>query len=418
MFTAFFYIYESASSKMIRPFLLFFSLVIANTAIYSQWSLTSGVGSSNVWVLKSLSSGVYAGTQGSAYVTTNNGDSWQQIIDGLPASPNVKDFAGNNTTVYCAVYPQNKLYSTTNSGLNWIPTAVYPSNYYTQTVAVSDGYLFAGCDQMSVSSTNGGSNWVQMNSGSYARNIVSFAINGNVLYAGTSAFGVYFTFLNGTSWTFISSGLGTAIIHDMAYGNNALYAACNKGIQSTTNNGANWVQLNSALANVQVQALSLLGTNIFISAQNKVHFTSNNGANWQDITAGLPSNPNVLSLAYNDTYIFAGLSTGAVYRLLLSSVIGIEPISSNVPAEFSLKQNYPNPFNPETIFRFDIKQSGLVKLRVIDAAGREISTLVNSHLKAGEYEYKWNASNLPSGVYFYTLESGSYTETRKMVLVK
>ncbi len=403
---------------MIRPFIFLFFFFISNIGLFSQWSLTNGVGSANVWVIRSLSSGVYAGTQSSAYVTTNNGDSWQQINSGLPVSPNVKDFAGNNTTVYCAVYPENELYSTTNSGQNWIPTSTYPSNYYTQSVALSGSYLFAGCDQMVVSSTNGGNSWSQMNSGSYARNVTSLIVTGSVVYAGTSSYGVYFSFLNGNSWTQIGSGLGTAIINDLAYGNNALYAACNKGLQSTTNNGANWVQLNSALANTQVQALSMLGPNIFISAQNKVHFTSNNGTSWQDITAGLPSNPNVLSLAYNDTYIFAGLSTGAVYRLLLSSVIGIEPISSNVPAEYSLKQNYPNPFNPETKFRFDIKQAGLVKLRIIDAAGKEISTLVNSQLKAGEYEFKWNAANLPSGVYFYTLESGSYTETRKMVLVK
>ncbi len=403
---------------MIRPLFLLFSLILANSWIFSQWSLTNGVGSQNVWVIKNLNSAIYAGTQTGAYISTDNGDNWQQINNGLPVSPNVKDFAANGSTLYCAVYPENKLYATTNSGQNWLPTNTYPSNYYTQAVAYSGGYLFAGCDQMTVSSTNGGSNWMQMNSGSYARNIVSFVINGNILYAGTSSYGVYFAFLNGNSWTQIGSGLGTAIIHEMAYGNNALYAACNRGIQSTTNNGANWVQLNSSLANTQVQALSLLGTNIFISAQNKVHFTSNNGANWQDITAGLPSNPNVFSLAYNDTYVFAGLSTGAVYRLLLSSVIGIEPISSNIPAEYSLKQNYPNPFNPETTFRFDVKQAGLVKLIVIDAAGREISTLVNSQLKAGEYEYKWNALNLPSGVYFYMLQASGFSETRKMVLVK
>lgn len=410
---------------MIRPLLLLFSLIITNSVIFSQWSLTSGVGSANVWVLKNLNSAIYAGTQSSAYVTTDNGDSWQQINNGLPVTPNVKDFAANGSTTYCAIYPENKLYSTTNSGQNWIPTSNYPSNYYTQSVALSGSYLFAGCDQMVVSSTNGGNTWSQMNSGSFARNVTSLVVTGSVVYAGTSSYGVYFSFLNGNSWTHISGALGTAITYEMAYGNNTLYVACNRGIQSTTNNGANWVQLNSALANTQVPALSLLGTNIFISAQNKVHFTSNNGANWQDITAGLPSNPNVLSLAYNDTYIFAGLSTGAVYRLLLSSVIGIEPISSNLPAEFSLKQNYPNPFNPETTFRFDIEQAGFVKLRVIDAAGREVSTLVNSQLRGGEYEYKWNASNLPSGVYFYTLDfhetgSGSltFTETRKMVLMK
>ena len=172
---------------MIRPFTLLFVLLLGNISLFSQWSLTNGVGSANVWVLRSLGTGVYAGTQSSAYVTTDNGDSWQQINSGLPVSPNVKDFTGNNTTVYCAVYPENELYSTTNSGQNWIPTSTYPSNYYTQSVALSGSYLFAGCDQMVASSTNSGDTWSQMTSGLYASNVTSLIVTGSVVYAGTSS---------------------------------------------------------------------------------------------------------------------------------------------------------------------------------------------------------------------------------------
>lgn len=96
--------------------------------------------------------------------------------------------------------------------------------------------------------------------------------------------------------------------------------------------------------------------------------------------------------------------------------------------EFSLLQNFPNPFNPTTIIKFTIPQadnpltggakSGLVTLKVYDVLGNKISTLVNEEKPAGEYKVEFNASELPSGIYFYQLKSDSFTETKKMVLMK
>jgi hypothetical protein len=98
--------------------------------------------------------------------------------------------------------------------------------------------------------------------------------------------------------------------------------------------------------------------------------------------------------------------------------IGIINISSEVPDQFSLSQNYPNPFNPSTIIRFKIKDSRFTTLKVFDILGREVATLVNEQLKPGTYEADWNASNYPSGVYYYKLLATDYTETKKMILIK
>jgi len=100
--------------------------------------------------------------------------------------------------------------------------------------------------------------------------------------------------------------------------------------------------------------------------------------------------------------------------------IGIIPISSNVPEKFNLYQNYPNPFNPVTKIKFDIPSiaSGSAKLTVYNILGSEVASLVNEQLNAGTYEVKWNASNYPSGVYFYTLQAGAFTETKKITLIK
>ncbi len=99
-------------------------------------------------------------------------------------------------------------------------------------------------------------------------------------------------------------------------------------------------------------------------------------------------------------------------------VIGINPISNEVPNTFNLYQNYPNPFNPVTKIKFALPKSGNVIVKIYDVIGREVTTLVNEKLNAGIYSVDWNGANSPSGVYFYKLQSGEYTDTRKMVLVK
>lgn len=100
------------------------------------------------------------------------------------------------------------------------------------------------------------------------------------------------------------------------------------------------------------------------------------------------------------------------------NVIGIVNINSNIPDNFSLGQNYPNPFNPQTKIKFSIKQTLFAEMKIFDILGREVKTLVNENLKAGEYEVSFTAANLPGGVYFYRLQTADFTETRKMVLIK
>jgi hypothetical protein len=99
-------------------------------------------------------------------------------------------------------------------------------------------------------------------------------------------------------------------------------------------------------------------------------------------------------------------------------VIGIKPMSSNIPQRFKLYQNYPNPFNPNTSIKFDISQKTFVQLIVYDVLGRELETLVSEELKAGEYQLTWQAAKYASGIYFCKLITQDYTQTRKMVLVR
>lgn len=101
-----------------------------------------------------------------------------------------------------------------------------------------------------------------------------------------------------------------------------------------------------------------------------------------------------------------------------SQLIGIEPISNEIPNRYRLFQNYPNPFNPVTKIKFSVPKLSNVKLLLYDVLGKEIKTLVNNELKPGIYEIDFNGGNLASGVYFYKLISGDFEETKKMLLIK
>ncbi len=85
---------------------------------------------------------------------------------------------------------------------------------------------------------------------------------------------------------------------------------------------------------------------------------------------------------------------------------------------FYLSQNYPNPFNPTTNIQYAVSSTQFVSLKVYDVLGNEIATLVNEEIDAGNYQVEWNASNLPSGIYFYRIRAGTFIETKKSIFLK
>ena len=91
---------------------------------------------------------------------------------------------------------------------------------------------------------------------------------------------------------------------------------------------------------------------------------------------------------------------------------------AEIPSNFYLSQNYPNPFNPTTSIKFSIPRSSFVSIKVYDILGREIKSLVNEEKSPGVYTVKFDGSTLVSGIYFYRLHAGNYTETKKFILMK
>ena len=89
-----------------------------------------------------------------------------------------------------------------------------------------------------------------------------------------------------------------------------------------------------------------------------------------------------------------------------------------MPTAFFLEQNYPNPFNPSTVISYHVAKDSKVRLKIYDAIGREVTTLVNESQNAGNYKVNWNASGLASGTYFYSLQIGNDVISKKAVLLK
>ena len=146
--------------------------------------------------------------------------------------------------------------------------------------------------------------------------------------------------------------------------------------------------------------------------------------------------PNPLMAFYGGTNYMVPPKTSNVFRVAISGGITTGPALTNqtwvftetiqginieegeIPEEYSLMQNYPNPFNPSTTIRFSIPAASYVTLEVFNALGEKVEVLVSEELSAGTYKYEWNAKDLTSGIYFYRLTSESFTESKKMILLK
>jgi len=196
-------------------------------------------------------------------------------------------------------------------------------------------------------------------------------------------------------------------------------------ILKTTNGGSNWenqLPLNSISG---LKSLQFIDKNIGWTCGNGglVYATSNGGQNW--IKQENPTNQNLNSINfvdYNTGWVCG--SNGTILKTN-SGIIPVGIITNNItaPQNFILSQNYPNPFNPITIIRYSIPsdvrgQTSDVKLIVYNNLGKEIMTLVNEKQNAGSYAVDFNGDGLPSGVYFYRLEAGELSETKRMILLK
>ncbi len=173
------------------------------------------------------------------------------------------------------------------------------------------------------------------------------------------------------------------------------------------------------MSNLNVNSILISGTNIFVGTDYGVFLSTNDGNSWLMKNQGFTTYPpTVLSLHILNNFIYAGTDQHSVWRRSLPEFLGLKIIIGYVPITFSLSQNYPNPFNASTNIKFTLPKSSEVKITVHDITGKLIDVIVNEKLDAGTYATEWDGSNNNSGIYFYSIKTESFSETRKMVLIK
>ncbi|HWA06745.1 MAG TPA: T9SS type A sorting domain-containing protein [Ignavibacteria bacterium] len=398
---------------------LIFFLLSISLPLHAQWT-QSGLDGYYIRTITVSGSNVFAGTSGDGmFRSTNSGLSWSPANSGL-VGLEFPAFAISGSNLYAGSEGEG-VFLSTNNGVSW--TALSPlTNQFVFALAVSGTDLYAGVDGGGVfRSTNNGASWSNSTSGMTNTRVTSLAISGFNLFAGTFGGGVFLSTNNGTTWTAVNNGLSntdvqTVIINPVLPG--YIFAGTANGAYYTTNSGSSWNAINNGLTDTYVHTFAFSGTTIFAGTDMDGVFRSTNlGANWTAINQGL-TNTTVWVLTASGSNLFAGTNGSGVFKRPLSEMVAVQQVSTEIPGQFSLGQNYPNPFNPTTSIKFDVSRSGNINISVYDISGRKIEDMVSGSYNPGTYEVKWDASKYSSGVYFYTLVTNEFTETKRMLMIK
>ncbi len=367
--------------------------------------------------------------------TTNGGLNWNNSF--LQGKHNSIVFQ-NNLTGYVSS-DSGKIYKTTNSGLNWtIQNSGTIKNLTSITFLNSETGIVTGYGKTLLKTTNGGNNWFSIANIIWEIDfLASKIISENSYFVTGTDSHIIRTTNGGNNWiTFTMGEVNPLFTVEFINNNTGFATGCCGMFLSTTNGGINWIENHYLSLGFTFRSLKFTDDNTgFCAGDNGMIFRSTNrGVNWDSTVTGTNQ------ILY-DIFMFNNNTGWAVgnYGTILKSTngggagypIGIEPVSNELPKEFSLHQNYPNPFNPVTKIRFAIPsnvksafggQTSNVKIIIFDVLGREVETLVNEQLKPGTYEIDWSseggATHYSSGIYYYILQSGGYSESRKMVLIK
>ncbi len=357
---------------------------------------------------------------------------------------------------------QKTLYRSTDHGSSWTNIiGIIQADTIFSLGALGD-YVFVGTSSGVYRSLDYGSSWTKASSGMVPSPpfINEFETLGTVLFAATD-YGLYRTMNYGSLWTGITAGLPTGANRRMiavVSKNGDLYAigGIKQGAYCSRDSGGTWA--GCGLAGKWGYDLAVLDTNVFAATGNGVFLFSGSDTSWISRNNGL-TNEYIFSLRVVDGVLFAGSGTGRVFRstdlgqtwtevndavLFGSTVSAITSDTLNVyaaahnglwsrplaelktsvpddgvgpPSTFGLEQNFPNPFNPSTTIRYHLPRESRVRLEVFNLLGERVSVLVDQMRQAGTYAVRFDATNLPSGVYFYRLQTGTSFQVKKLVLM-
>lgn len=368
-----------------------------------------------VWTMEPDNEGnILAGTFGGK-IYRNSGNSWLQVNEGMNTSYIWALSVMPNGSVYAAT--EKGLYRSAGNAAEWQLTELKDKDVRT-IAADTKGNLFAGVWGGGVlKSSDGGNSWMQAEEFPKTAAVQSITVTpSGEVFAGTFGAGIFRSDDQGKSWQKqdIEYDHIWAIESD-AKGN--LYAGSyGGGLYISRDNGASWKKKEGLSAGYIYNINTSGDGQVYLAAWNSgVYMSDDFGGSWKQIGMKGQGASAVTCQPATKT-LFAGTSAGKVYKVSAGATgIADRPVKAN---SYTLEQNYPNPFNPETAIRYSLQAAGHVKLEVYDLLGNRVAEIVNGNESAGEHTVRFNASGLTSGVYFYKIQSGSFTSIKKLLLIK
>ena len=419
-------------TNMIKYILIF---LLAASSLKAQWTQSAGIPSNHmVYSFTSCNGKMFAGTgvsiltSGALQSSADNGVTWSEVNLNWPGLSSVMCLGTLDNYIFAGTYEDN-LFISSNAGANWSNVVLNnAAGIFQLGVSGSNVVCYTNGQGPAWVSTNKGANWSITGAGVLA--IINDFLSADGKFFATGRNGLYVSTNDGVSWTVAanngapSNPDGTKPMSGLLYKNGILYANCLRKIIYSSDFGNNWTETNINLSNFTTSySLVSYGGRIYGSlygindTSKGVITTSNNGTNWFSLNKGFDAPTNVRRLFINNEFILAGTYFKGIYRIPLSILTGTGN-QNEIVKDFSLKQNYPNPFNPETKINFSINQKGFTSLKVYDSMGRLVSILVSNELEAGNHSYAFSGEKLSSGIYFYKLETGNFSDTKRMILIK
>ena len=354
---------------------------------------------------------------GTILKTTNGGNGFSEINTGSRGFIFSIHFPSQNTGYAIKNSSPGKVLKTIDAGESWFEIANSSLNHFYSSIFFTDVNTGYAVMDFVKKTTNGGVNWVIQNTNISTPYSVYF-INSETGFVAGSDGGISKTTNSGDYWKMQNSGT-TSQLRSVYFVNPDVGYVCGAGgtILKSTNQGEDWSnQISDITSDISAVTFSNVNRGYAVS-DGKILFTSDGGASW------------IVQYSDNNYYSavqFLNLDVGFVAPyggyILKTTTGGIisnfGPDQTETADEFNLKQNYPNPFNPVTNLEFGISKLEFVSLKVYDVLGNEIKTLVNEMKTPGVYNVEFDGSNLPSGIYYYKIAAGNFSEVRKMMLLK
>jgi len=408
--------------------LILILFTFAYSSIYSQWvTQSSGTREDlNSVLFINNYTGWAAGNNGTIITTSNSGANWNIQTSGT--NYNLRGIRFTDAITGWAVGDNGTILKTTNRGLNWKflnsgTTNTFRAIFFLNSLtgwAIGDGGIV-------VKTTDGGVDWVFQSVGMAIKLNSVYFINENTGWI-SCAGAIYKTTDSGNNWILLNSSTRDLMSIFFIDENTGWVAGSVYTILKSTDGGASWANLLSSHPIIKGDSPPATYTSVYFKDANTGWFTSshsfggaiekslNGGSNWG---IDFPTTGNERLYSINFSSADYGWAVGEAGTIISTSGRSITSISNiNLANNYSLSQNYPNPFNPVTIIKFQIKDSRFVSLKIYDNTGKEVEILVNGKKSPGVYEVTFDGGKLSSGVYFYKLTAGNFSETKRMLMIK